>query len=373
MAITAKAARHLRFEGNSFMDGARRLGEIRLACPLADHDVAVEGDLDKIRQNLVRLGHSPATATREAQSVKDFYSLGDDCLWLTLANDHLWWTFAKPDVIWVSNGFVPTGERVRKSIGGWSNADLDGVPLRLSNIGIAIGDLNWDCSAGLDEKSLQTLLDLINGTKGLEQASPLQAPGPEFVGHFPGVGNETQFPAFSQLFTVGDVTSTPSAAPEEPGVYSWWFDQLPNVPMVGALEQNGYHLAYVGIASHRPGSRRTLRQRLRNHCCGPIATSTLRRSLAALLIEELDLHPYSEKQKTKIPPEEEARLTDWLTLHGRVAWIPDPTPWILENNLLGSGPPLALNIRGNTHHFVPELLAVRKRLSDLGLEKGAAR
>jgi hypothetical protein len=167
----------------------------------------------------------------------------------------------------------------------------------------------------------------------------------------------------SALFTVADIIKTPSAAPNEAGLYAWWFDELPKVPLDAAWEQEGFRLAYVGIASSRPGSRRTLRQRLRNHCSGPIATSTLRRSLAAVLIDLLELHPSSGPgKKVKLPAEEESRLSDWLAVHGRVAWITHAEPWVSEPELLKSGPPLALNIRGNNHEFLEKLLALRKQL-----------
>lgn len=125
-------------------------------------------------------------------------------------------------------------------------------------------------------------------------------------------------------------------------------------------------MAYVGIASHRPGSRRTLRQRLRNHCAGPIATSTLRRSLAAILRNELNLNPsLGSGDKIRLPKIDEKRLTDWLKGHGRVAWICNATPWVQEDALLRQGPRLALNIRGNTHEFVPELVARRAQFVDI--------
>jgi len=165
---------------------------------------------------------------------------------------------------------------------------------------------------------------------------------------------------------LGITLAKPGVAPDEAGLYAWWFDELPNVPLAGALEQNGFRLAYVGIASSRPGSKRTLQQRLRNHCAGPIATSTLRRSLAAILMNELDLHPRRlPGQKTRLDEGEEHRLSEWLAAHGRVAWIADETPWLLEAELLQNGPALALNIRGNTHPFVRELLTLRLQLSDM--------
>jgi hypothetical protein len=259
-------------------------------------------------------------------------------------------------VVWMMNDFK-LGDRVRKSIGGWRNADVQGAPLAISGLSDEIVRLA-ETRAVPEAATLRSLLDLINCV-----AAPPQGKQSEFVDE-----KETSpFEVPSTLFTVADVIKTPSAAPDEAGLYAWWFDDLPlNVPLMGALEKTGFRLAYIGIASHRPGSRRTLRQRLRNHCNGPIATSTLRRSLAAILLDKLELHPFSGSgNKIKLPQEEEERLSQWLATHGRVAWIADATPWIHEAELLQYGPPVALNIRGNAHEFVPNLLALRSRLSSV--------
>jgi hypothetical protein len=186
-----------------------------------------------------------------------------------------------------------------------------------------------------------------------------------------GRGAETQGPsdetprieAPSKLFRVSDVMARPSAAPNEPGLYTWWFDDLPNVPLDSLLDQMGFKLAYVGIAPQTPRSRRTLRQRLRDHCRGPIATSTLRRSLTAILSHRLDLHPFRLGKKIRLPDHEEERLSAWLEAHGRVAWILNPTPWVWEKNILRSGPPLPLNIQGNAHSFANELSIMRRRIA----------
>jgi hypothetical protein len=179
-----------------------------------------------------------------------------------------------------------------------------------------------------------------------------------------GAGSGPSFEVPSKLFTVQDVIKMPSAAPDQAGLYAWWFDHLPGVPLEGAWERDRFRLAYVGIASYRPESRRTLRQRLRNHCNGPIATSTLRRTLAAILIDQLALHPFiAESGKLRLPDEEETRLTNWIALHGRVAWIADETPWTHEEELIKHGPPLALNIRGNDHAFTKDLSGMRRMFS----------
>jgi GIY-YIG catalytic domain-containing protein len=259
-----------------------------------------------------------------------------------------------PRVIWTSNDAGPL-ERIRRSIGGWRNTDVSGAPLLSETLSERIRGLATRGPTDPDEATLAELLEVINSG-----AAP--AGRPELGSETTGKTHSFQVP--SALFTVGDVVKKPSAAPDEAGIYAWWFDELPNIPLDGALEQDGFRLAYVGIASYRPGSRRTLRQRLRNHCKGPIASSTLRRSLAGVLIDELGLHPRrGPSKKIQLPEEEEARLSHWLSNHGRVAWVINRTPWLDEARLLSDGPPLVLNIQGNAHEFIPKLRALRKRLS----------
>jgi hypothetical protein len=353
MAIAANTARYISLDNKGFEIGALEFGELRLACSDVPEELAQEGDLEKITQHLMRLGHETEAAACEAKNAKDFYGLGADCLWITFAREHLWWTFADPRVLWMIKDFGQP-DRVRMSIGGWRNTDINGTPLTLHGLSDRINGFATHGPIDPDSATLCELLQLINGNA---------APAMGTERRSSGTGKTSSFQVPSTLFTVGDIVKKPSAAPDEAGIYAWWFDELPNVPLAGALERDGFRLAYVGIASYRPGSRRTLRQRLRNHCNGPIATSTLRRSLAAVLLDELALHPHQGAgKKVRLPEEEEARLSHWLSNHGRVAWIINPAPWLEEAQLLRAGPPLVLNIQGNTHEFARKLRALRGQL-----------
>jgi hypothetical protein len=363
MAISAKTARYVRLNDNGFEIGALEFREVRLGRSDVPEELALDGDIEKIAQHLMLLGYDTDTAVREAKNARDFYGLGSDCLWLTFARDHLWWTFAHPHVLWMAND-VELIDRVRKSVGGWRNTDIHGVPIKVDSLSEAIKGLACLGRADPDAKTLGDLLELINGNAASKETDAGRSADLRSSGKFARTqASSNRVP--SALFTVEDVLKAPSAAPNEPGLYAWWFDKLPDdVPLAGAPEQTGFRLAYIGIASHRPGSRRTLRQRLRNHCNGPIAASTLRRSLAAVLIDQLNLHPFvGDSNKVKLPEDEEARLSKWLSTHGRVAWIVDATPWAYEAELLKSGLPLALNIRGGSHEFGRKLLTLRKQLS----------
>ena len=109
-------------------------GELHFGYGKATHDMALAGNAKDIKEHLIELGRKPQAAARDAQEVLDFYQLGADCLWIAFARDHLWWTFAEPEVTWLGPPTVDQGERMRKSVGGWRNTDINGKPLRTDSL-----------------------------------------------------------------------------------------------------------------------------------------------------------------------------------------------------------------------------------------------
>jgi hypothetical protein len=135
MAISANTVRYIKLgRGGSWEDAALSRGELHFGYGKANHELALEGDMEKIKQHLIDLGRGAQAAARDAREVADFYELGADCLWITFARDHLWWTFADPKVVWIKTDQNDTGERMRKTIGGWRNTDVNGVPLRTDSL-----------------------------------------------------------------------------------------------------------------------------------------------------------------------------------------------------------------------------------------------
>jgi hypothetical protein len=160
---------------------------------------------------------------------------------------------------------------------------------------------------------------------------------------------------------LAELADQPQFVPDEPGIYGWWFDAPPpRVPVERARRLDGFYLLYVGIAPSNPASKRTLRDRLKNHCRGPIAVSTLRRSLAVLLNGKLQLKVTRQLSgKLCMDGDAETRLTNWMDEHARVCWAVTPEPWNLEHHLISTGPPLPLNIKGAHHPFALELKRMR--------------
>ena len=129
MTISAETVRYIKLgRGGRWEDAAIDRGELHFGYKKATHELALEGDFETIKQYLIGLGRDAQAASRDAREVLDFYELGSGCLWITFAKDHLWWTFAAPEVTWVG-GDGQEGERTRKTIGGWRNTDVNGVPL----------------------------------------------------------------------------------------------------------------------------------------------------------------------------------------------------------------------------------------------------
>jgi hypothetical protein len=93
----------------------------------------------------------------------------------------------------------------------------------------------------------------------------------------------------------------------------------------------------------------------------PLASSTLRRTLACLLEAKLKLHLRRRASaKLWMTAADETRLTKWMDTNARVAWLCHDQPWLLEDELIDVGHPrLPLNIRGSSDPFRAELKKLR--------------
>jgi hypothetical protein len=172
-----------------------------------------------------------------------------------------------------------------------------------------------------------------------------------------------------RLYRVAELRDLPTQIPRHGGIYAWWFSKAPPaVSIDNTAVCEGRRLLYVGIAPRKPSaagsvSGGTLRNRLLNHCRGPLATSTLRRTLAVLVKGELDLDiTCTSAGKLKMPPEQETRLTGWMDEHARVVWVVHPEPWEIEDHLIQGMTRLPLNIRGSSDPFAKELSKLRSQI-----------
>ena len=111
------------------------------------------------------------------------------------------------------------------------------------------------------------------------------------------------------------------------GVYAWWaapsiFPELPG-PANGSVPS--LRLLYMGRATSLRG--RILRNHLRRS-----GSSTLRRTLAGLLVSEGYRTTWTDR--VVLVSEDEARLTAWMYAHLRLTWAEDEEPDTTEAELV---------------------------------------
>lgn len=126
------------------------------------------------------------------------------------------------------------------------------------------------------------------------------------------------------------------------GVYAWWAPPsvLPDLPGPPNDNDPSQRLLYLGRATSLRG--RILRNHLRRS-----GSSTLRRTLAGLLVSEGYRTTWTDR--VVLVPEDETRLTAWMHEHLRLTWAEDAEPTVIEAELVRRlHPPL------NVHGVDPE-------------------
>jgi hypothetical protein len=141
--------------------------------------------------------------------------------------------------------------------------------------------------------------------------------------------------------------------PADPGFYAWWTwpGAIEGIPLTRHPDSRlGLALFYVGIAPRGPTSSSTIRSRvIGNHLSGNTGSSTLRFTLAALLLRELNLHPKRTATKVLLPSEENRRLSAWQREHLQLTWCVTGQPWVREQEVIARMEP-PLNLAGNASH-----------------------
>jgi len=181
----------------------------------------------------------------------------------------------------------------------------------------------------------------------------------------------------SRLYCRGEVMSRPNPVPKRSGVYAWYFKEPPpGIDTRHCHTSDGKTLLYIGIAPRPPyadgrNSRQTLSKRLRTHCGGNAAGSTLRQTLGCLLGEKLSiaLRRVGSGGRYTFTNPGECTLDDWMAENAYVTWLEDDSPWEIEGMLLKSNLTLPLNISGIPRD---DLCMYLSKVRSLARERAAA-
>ena len=158
------------------------------------------------------------------------------------------------------------------------------------------------------------------------------------------------------MHTVGEIRQKRDAITAGPGVYAWFFATPMGYDDAGTLYQrDGLTFLYAGKGA-------SLRARLLVHSGNSSGSSTFRRSVGCLLLDDLAMVPrlFGPKRKLAFTGDSEAALTDWLSANARVAWLPCEQAGKLEDWVIGHYRP-PMNLQGNRGGHSARLLECRAR------------
>jgi GIY-YIG catalytic domain len=141
-----------------------------------------------------------------------------------------------------------------------------------------------------------------------------------------------------RLWSRAEVRQRPCPVPGRPGVYGWYFRQLPwPIDTSRCVHHDGHTLLYVGIApkappaNGRPASRQTLRSRIGDHYGGNAAGSTLRLTLGCLLADQLGIQLRRVGSGRRLTfAVGEPVLSAWMADNAYVTWVETEQPWVAE-------------------------------------------
>jgi hypothetical protein len=140
------------------------------------------------------------------------------------------------------------------------------------------------------------------------------------------------------------------------GVYAWWAapSVLPDLPGPPNGSVPSLRLLYLGRATSLRG--RILRNHLRRS-----GSSTLRRTLAGLLVSEGYRTTWTDR--VVLVAEDETRLTAWMYAHLRLTWTQDAEPATIEAELTRRLHP-PLNVHGVDPEHVEAAVVAAKNAYD---------
>jgi hypothetical protein len=141
---------------------------------------------------------------------------------------------------------------------------------------------------------------------------------------------------------VGELLANPvrtsdvsTQVPPASGLYAWWASPLVLPELIGPAHptQSDLRLLYIGLATK-------LRSRLASNHLRRSGSSTLRRTLAGVLLDEQGYRTHWT-DRVVLVDQDEARLTEWMGANLRVSWCEHPTPRDLEGDIIRAlRPPL---------------------------------
>lgn len=154
-------------KGNKWAAAAIEAGELVFGDPCISHEAAMAKNWDAIWNAYRATTTKDGVATNWTRELVDFYTLGEECLWVTFYGGLLYWAFAAPGVSFNAALDPP---RRRKTVDGWHCTDLKGEKINSFALSSAITQTATAQTTICEPSGWKLYLALIRG-----EANPLVA------------------------------------------------------------------------------------------------------------------------------------------------------------------------------------------------------
>ncbi|UWU67595.1 restriction endonuclease [Bradyrhizobium sp. NC92] len=125
--LKVRAVRYIKLgPGRKWAAEALKRGIVPLDFRGVGHDACARGDWDEVRRQLIAMGRKERALKDDERELKDFYRLGPETLWFTIANGYVWWTFAQDGVLEGDQDDADAPPRFRPVRTAWRNTGLTG-------------------------------------------------------------------------------------------------------------------------------------------------------------------------------------------------------------------------------------------------------
>lgn len=125
-------------KGGVWEQEALKTGTLPVWYRAVEHQSCIEQDWDRVSEELRIAGRKKGKLTDGVRELRDFYTLDEQCLWVTISAGYLWWAFASLPVQPVDEPGDDRPARLRHTVDGWHCHDLAGRPLSLDRLSTSL-------------------------------------------------------------------------------------------------------------------------------------------------------------------------------------------------------------------------------------------
>jgi hypothetical protein len=162
--VTSSKALFIRLgKGSSFFDECRAKRIVMLDYRDVDHQLCLNEDWEAVRYHYINeIETTEGASSNHIKQLQHFYGANAETIWITFHENKMWWCKASQDIEQTLENL-----KIKSSLDGWSDRDINGNTLFMSNINSGIsakrGFLGTICE--YNEADTDYIVRIINGKR----------------------------------------------------------------------------------------------------------------------------------------------------------------------------------------------------------------